>query len=200
MLLFAQEALNGLLRLDPDTLARLGEMHDRRIRLSLTLRPEEPMELDLLPSEAGLRLDPAGGAEPDVTIRGAPGVFARLVLGESAPRATGELAIRGDIELGNRFRAILERLDIDWEEHASRVVGDVAAHELGRALRAASGWVRGATHTLAADATEYLQEESRLLPRRERVEEFLGAVDRLRDDAERLARRLERLTLAAAGR
>jgi ubiquinone biosynthesis protein UbiJ len=193
MLRFAQEAVNFALRLDLQTLARLGELHGRRVRVGLTLTSGEPFDLDVLPSEAGLGLEPAGDAEPDVTIRGAPGVFARLILGEGAPRATGELAIRGDIELGNRFRAVFERLDIDWEEHASRFVGDIAAHELGRAVRALGAWGRGAARTLAADAGEFLQEESRLLPRRERLEEFLTGVDRLRDDAERLAKRLERI-------
>jgi len=47
--------------------------------------------------------------------------------------------------------------------------------------------------TLGQDVTEYLQEESRLLARRDRVEVFLRAVDELRAAADRLEKRVERL-------
>ena len=40
-----------------------------------------------------------------------------------------------------------------------------------------------------------LQEEGRLLPTRYEIDQFLADVDRLRDDGERLAARVERLRL-----
>jgi ubiquinone biosynthesis protein UbiJ len=46
---------------------------------------------------------------------------------------------------------------------------------------------------LGQDFTEYLQEEGRLLPSRYELESFLTEVDRLRDDGERLAARVNRL-------
>ena len=44
-----------------------------------------------------------------------------------------------------------------------------------------------------AELLEKLQEEGRLLPTRYEIDQFLAAVDRLRDDGERLAARVERL-------
>jgi ubiquinone biosynthesis protein UbiJ len=190
----AEAALNRLLRLDPETLRRLGELDGKRLRLHLTDPTGRPWELDLLPSEAGLRIDPAADVHvPDVTIAGTPAVFARLLFGETRPDSQAELTIRGDIDLGNRFRAVLERLDLDWEEQVSRVTGDVIAHAVGNAARDLRDWGREAASALRRDAAEYLHEESRLLARRDRVESFLADVERLRAAADRLEKRLASL-------
>jgi ubiquinone biosynthesis protein UbiJ len=134
-------------------------------------------------------------APPDVTIRGNVPLFARLLIGDATPTpsTSAALEISGDIELGQRFQRILRTLDIDWEEQASRLVGDVAAHQIGRAARALRAWGRDAVRTLGQDATEYLQEESRVLAKRPQVDGFLRDVDRLRGDVDRLLKRLERL-------
>ena len=90
-------------------------------------------------------------------------------------------------------------VDIDWEEHLSRLVGDVVAHEVGGAARAARAFGRRAGRTAEQNLREYLQEEARLLPTRYELKELLDAVDVLRDDVERLAARVERLRRRAGG-
>jgi ubiquinone biosynthesis protein UbiJ len=50
-----------------------------------------------------------------------------------------------------------------------------------------------AADTLEQNLTEYLLEESRLLPKRAQVEKFLAAVDTLRADSDRLVQRVQRL-------
>jgi len=47
------------------------------------------------------------------------------------------------------------------------------------------------------NATEYLQEESHQLPTRVEVEGFFVDIERLRDDAERVAVRIDRHIVAA---
>lgn len=191
------ETVNRALRYDPETLARLAAIEGRRIRLSIALAVGEPIQLDVLPTGQGMQLLSAGDAGADVSISGSTLTFARLAIAGGGPRATGELTIRGDIELGNRFRAILERIDIDWEEPIAQVAGDVAAHEIGRAARAAAAYGREASRTLLTDLAEYLREESRLAANRDRIGAFLAAVDGLRDDAERLEKRLARIEARA---
>jgi ubiquinone biosynthesis protein UbiJ len=189
-----EELVNRLLRLDAQALRRLGELHGRVVCVRVARGGGEPVTLYMALSESGLRLL-TGHDAPDVTISGSVPVFARLVLGAQAPSpsaATG-LLISGDIELGQRFQRILQAIDIDWEEQTARVVGDVPAHQLARAARAAHAWGRHAVQTLGQDFTEYFQEESRLLAKRQAVETFLRAVDTLRADTDRLAKRLERM-------
>ncbi len=188
-----EEVVNRVLRFDPEVRQHLGELHDKVIRLRLS--GVTPFDIYALPSESGLRLRAEHNREPDVTISGAIPVFARLAWGRitSRPVAAGEIQISGDIELGQRFQRILESIDIDWEEQAARVVGDVAAHQLGNAVRGLGRWSAQSLRTLGEDASEYLREETRLLAPRAQVESFLRAVDVLRDDVDRLEKRMAHL-------
>jgi ubiquinone biosynthesis protein UbiJ len=192
-----EEAINRVLRLDAETLRRLGEIEGKCIHLRLA-GGDVDREFYVFPSATGLRLLAAHDAEPDVTLRGEVPVFARLAFGGSGATHAGELQIGGDIELGQRFQRVLREIDIDWEEHASRLVGDVLAHRLGHVARRARAWQAQTAHTLGMDVSEYLQEESRVLPTRREVEAFLNAVDVLRARAERLEQRVARLRARGA--
>jgi ubiquinone biosynthesis protein UbiJ len=85
-----------------------------------------------------------------------------------------------------------ERID-EIEEGLSRWVGDIAAHQVGRVLRGIAGFGRRTEQTIAADISEYLQEESRDLVTRTELEEFLAAVDEVREAADRLGARIDSL-------
>jgi ubiquinone biosynthesis protein UbiJ len=188
----AEQAINRVLRLDPETLRRLGELEGKTIRLDLGTAAQA-LTLFVTPGADGLRVGRTFDGAPDVTLRGDIPVFARLA---RTGIAAGELQISGNIDLGTRFKRILEDIEPDWEEPLARVVGDVAAHQIGRAVRRVVAWGNDSAQRLAQDAVEYLQEETRLLAPRVRVEEFLRAVDRLRADADRMHKRIEQLERA----
>lgn len=180
---------NRLLRLDPDTLARLGDLHDKVLKLELT-SPE--IALFLIPSEAGLRLRSDHAGKIDVVLRGPLSAF----LGVMRTRDPGAVLsagveIDGDIELGQRFQRALAGFDADWEELLSRLTGDIVAHRVGGWARGLGAWATEARSALRQDATEYLQDEIDVLVRRREVASFLAAVDTLREDADRLAARVD---------
>jgi ubiquinone biosynthesis protein UbiJ len=119
-----------------------------------------------------------------------------LRLARSADLSTlrGTLAeIKGSPEVAERFAKLLKLARPDLEEHASRWLGDVPAHALGEAARAAGAWFERAANALRANTAEFLQEESRALPATLEVQAFYSDVERLRDDVERAAARLARL-------
>lgn len=191
-MILLENIVNRILRLDPDTLVRLAEFDGKCIGVRLA-GDDRDLEFFLFPSVAGFRIRATHDTAPDVTIRGDLPVFTRLVFGDGATQRAGELQISGDIELGQRFQRALKSLDIDREEQSARLVGDIAARQLGRVARGLRVWARSSRGYLEQDVREYLQEESRLLARREAVDNFLGAVDTLRADADRLEQRLTRL-------
>jgi ubiquinone biosynthesis protein UbiJ len=188
-----EEVINRALRLDPATLARLAELEGKAIRLRAA--GDYPFEVIVLPDASGLRLRRRHEREPDVTLTGDIPVAFRFALRRFVPEvvAAGEVQISGDIGLGQRFQRLLEQADIDWEEQAARVLGDVPAHQLGNAVRGLGGWAGQALRTLRQDLGEYLQEESRLLPVRARVGAFRRDVETLERDLDDLERRLARL-------
>lgn len=187
-----EAAVNRVLRLDPDTLARLTALSGKVIAVELR---GLNTALYLVPEKSGLNVFSRFDGEPDTALRGTPLALARMGLEKHAGDSlfAGDVEIIGDTELGQEFREILDGLDIDWEEQLSLVTGDAVAHQIGNAVRSASAWGKKTLETLSRDAAEYLQEESRDLPNRGEVESFLTDVDELRSDVDRLEARIKRL-------
>lgn len=191
-----EDAANRLLRLDPDTLRRLGDIENKVICIRLnSAKVDHQPEFYFFPSEGGLQMRSQYDGKADVTISGNPPAFMRMVLGQRAKGAfaDGEMQISGDLELGQRFQKIIKKLDIDWEEITSHYVGDAVAHQMGNLVRGFRNWRRQAHDTMRQDAAEYLQEEARVLPRKEHIDEFMSAVDVVRAGVDRLEKRINRL-------
>jgi len=190
-----EDATNRLLRLDPETLRRLGDIQGKVICVRISAEEKEGPVFYFSPSEGGLQVRNEYDGKPDVTISGNLPAFLRLIAGDRAQGAfaNGEMQISGDLELGQRFQRVLKRIDIDWEEISSHYVGDVLAHKLGNLARGVRAWGRQAHETLRQDSREFLQEEVRLLPRAEHIEAVLDEIDRFRSDVARLEKRIQRL-------
>jgi ubiquinone biosynthesis protein UbiJ len=187
-----ETALNTALRLDPDSLPRLQEFAGKIIGIELR---GLDLTFYLVPGPDGISVYQQVGGEPDTVLSGTPAGLAQLAFGGDASRVlfAGEVRIRGDVDTGTRFKRFLDELDLDWEEWLSCYTGDVAAHRLGDLFRATVHWGRDALAALGRDAAEYLQQESRAVPTREEVAQFMQAVDVLRDDVARLEARVSRL-------
>ena len=182
-----ETALNPVLRLDPDTQARLAALEGKVI----AIEPEGlGLTVYLLPGARGVRVLDQYAGEPTVRIRGTPLALARQWRGQQSP---GGITVEGDAAVGREFQTALSHLDIDWEEQLSRLFGDAAAHQAGRLWRGLQSWGRRTGGVLLRDGGEYLHQELRALPPRPAVEQFLSAVDDLREDTDRLAARIERL-------
>ncbi len=136
-------------------------------------------------------LETTSDAAADATLSGTPLALARLAgpMPETALR-TGAVHIEGDAEVAQTFSELLKHARPDLEEELSRVVGDVAAHQIGNVARSALGAARRVSDTFLQNVSEYLQEEGRDVPNRTEADEFLRGVDKLRDDVDRLEARL----------
>jgi ubiquinone biosynthesis accessory factor UbiJ len=185
-------AFNQYLHLDPEAGERLRALHGRVIAIEIV---GFDLRLFLIPGAAGVQVLGRCEGAADCTLRGTPLGLMRIGMVPDKTRElfAGGVEIDGDTHLGQRFGQILGDLRIDWEDLLSRITGDVVAHAAGQGVRAFAGWAWEAAQRLTEDLQQYLQEESRLAPTRYEVDEFLAEVDRLRDDAERLATRIERL-------
>ncbi|MCB1918570.1 MAG: SCP2 sterol-binding domain-containing protein [Candidatus Competibacteraceae bacterium] len=188
-----ETALNRYLRLDPEALPRLAELEGAVI----AIEPEGfGMTLYLLPDSQGIRVADHCEGELTVRIRGALPALIRQWRGQSV---SGEISVEGDSAVGRQFQTLLTRLDIDWEEHLSKMLGDVLAHQAGALWRRFQDWRQRAATTLLRDSGEYLQQELWALPPRPAVDAFLSAVDVLREDTDRLEARIARLRRQWAG-
>jgi ubiquinone biosynthesis protein UbiJ len=145
--------------------------------------------------DAQVRLTPAPAGRADVSISGTPGAFTRVVTTGFGPAVfrDGSLTLEGDPETVSDLKTLLGALDPDAEEALARVLGDTLAHKAANGARMLGHWAADAADSGTANVAEFLVEETRLLASRPRVERFIAGVDQLRDDAERLRQRIERL-------
>jgi ubiquinone biosynthesis protein UbiJ len=125
------------------------------------------------------------------TLSGTPLAYLSMVGAqpEGAMRS-GNIRIEGDAEVAQAFRDLLKAAQPDVEEELARVIGDVGAHQIGNLARGALRFGKRVADTFAQNVSEYLQEESRDVVTRIETDEFVEAVDKLRDDVERAEARL----------
>jgi len=132
--------------------------------------------------------------EADAMIDGTPsGLWSLVRSGSLDAFQSGRVSVAGDTELAGDVQKLFRYAKPDLEEELSRVVGDVAAYQVGSFVRQAREWGRQTAETMRANVGEYLQEESRAVPTQFETEEFMTAVEDLRDAADRLVARLERI-------
>jgi ubiquinone biosynthesis protein UbiJ len=166
----------------------LAQVAGRSIEFRVT---GTPIRLRVVAGALGISIEAGGDTAPDATIEGSPVMFARLATGDEMQSLRGGRAqISGDAEIAQVFQKLFAAARPDFEEELSRLTGDVAAHEIAGFARGALAFGRRARDTFAANMAEYLTEESRDLPTRIEVDEFLADVDRLREAIDRLEARL----------
>jgi ubiquinone biosynthesis accessory factor UbiJ len=147
----------------------------------------------------GCLLPSGSDTEPATVVRFTPGALFRLLcLHDGAARQ--EAQVEGDTAFASALTGVLGGLRWDAEEDLSRLVGDVAAHRLKEAASGLLTWQSKAASNLAHALAEYWTEERPLLVVSEASRQFLKAVDALRDDAERLEKRVERIARSLAAR
>jgi ubiquinone biosynthesis accessory factor UbiJ len=137
----------------------------------------------------------SAAAPADAVISGSARALLALLKGERPATASRFPAatIRGDAEIANLYRQFFIAARPDPEEELSRWIGDAPARGLSRLAGGAIAWARRTHRVIGENIAEYLKEESRDLPTRPEVEEFLQGVDQVREAADRVEARLQGL-------
>ncbi len=187
-----EQILNIPFRIDSEARTELAVLAGRSMRVVLT-HPAQSFDLVFTPD--GIQVRPSAGT-PNVTIRGSALQLAALM--RARPEQTQKvvasgLTMEGDIDAAWAIKRLFENASVDWQEALASALGDVPAQIIARGLRRTYGSLRYAMGRQAANAVVFLQDEERALPRPFEMDEFLAAVDVLRDDVERLGLRVRRL-------
>lgn len=157
--------------------------------------------IDASPLAVRLKVSADGAVEADerktdepasVVIRAR---FADLpLMMQDRDRAFSYATIEGDAEFANAISQVARALRWDAEGDLARWVGDIAARRIVSGARVSAGAAQSAGRRLAENAAEYFLEENPMLASPHAVAGFAADVVRLRDDVERLAKRIEKLT------
>lgn len=128
--------------------------------------------------------------DPDVILDTTPLGLAELARGSASG---GSIAMTGDPVIAQRFQSLLQHTHPDWEEELSRLIGDVAAHQLGNFFRGMLAFGQRAGSSVSRSAAEFVQEERRDVPSSSEMSEFSENVASVSLAVESLTHRVEKL-------
>jgi ubiquinone biosynthesis protein UbiJ len=188
-----EAAINRLLALDEDTPTRLQRLDDRLLQLDL-----EGVGISLFFSFTTERVDVAidSDYEPDTIISGSPVALFAMAVPEGAGNwgtPDSRVTITGDANLARDLERLFSRLDPDWENTLSRLLGDVWGHQLAAGLRAGADQAREAAENAGEMVSEFLKRDGGPLVTAADIKTFADAVDEARDAVDRLEARLQQM-------
>ena len=178
----AAAVLNHMLAREPWARAALAPFGGRSARLQAL-----PFSVQLGISADGNFTADAGA--PTVTVGVDATALPRMLLEPKA--ALRNVRLEGDAEFAQTLSSVLQKLRPEPEEELSRFVGDAAAVRIVALLRAALAGAREAGSRLAVQTADYLVAENPMLVSRQEMASFAADVAGLRDDVERLAKRID---------
>lgn len=188
-----EDLINKALDLDPASRLRLNALQGQSVLVRVDLpRVDVLLFLDL----DRVRLTPQDETETlqaDATVRATSVAFLRRLLALNEPFQIGDLQVEGDTLLLQNLHGIASELDVDWESGLSRLVGDIAARQIGEGLRGLFSFARQAAGDLFSNTTTYLREDGQWFPYRWQVEDYIEEVQDLRTDIERAEARVAAL-------
>ena len=186
-----ETALNRALALDPETRSALAPLNGQRLQLHLE---SPPLAMELRVDGEALRVGPAQGEEPDLSVRAGLGALLGQLpfLKGAGATPVGKVRISGDAELARQLQRLAEGFDPDWEQPFADALGPVIGPQVAKALRAGLREARVQGAAFARASADYLTEESRDLVPKAEQQAFFDEVDAVRDRVERLAARVAR--------
>ncbi|MBX9587369.1 MAG: SCP2 sterol-binding domain-containing protein [Gammaproteobacteria bacterium] len=178
-------ASSQILSLDPEVKSDLSSFAGKLIKVELK---GVNVAFYLQPTFTGLQCYLNSEKKPDAVIIGTPIALAMQGLQQKFGWSNNSqgVEIQGDADLVHRLTLLMKKFRIDWEEIIAQAMGDQVAQHVGSAVRKISDYGSDITQRFQSNAADYIQEELRLLPPREEIEDFMSDVDELRDRVERL--------------
>lgn len=191
-MLILETVINRYLALDPEMLDKMAAFSGKVIKLDILGLNKE---LYLFPDARGVQVSMQYDGEADTILRGSLISLFKMGMVSNAANMLlkGEVEISGDTRLGHQFKNVFSQMDIDWSEPLAKLVGDAAAYQIQQAGKQIGRWGKDTASSVSTSFSEYLQEESRDVVTETELQMFNDEVDKLRNDIDRLAAKLQQL-------
>lgn len=139
----------------------------------------------------GLVQSAADDDVPTVTIHVKPADLPLIL--RDRERAVSYVRIEGDADFANMISQLSQSLKWEAEEDLSGFIGDIAAMRVTAGAKSAVQLAQATHRKITENAAEYFIEENPMLIRQRAAADFADEVTRLRDDVERLSKRVDKL-------
>ena len=115
------------------------------------------------------------------------------MMAQHRERAFSYVQVEGDAEFASALSQVAQSVRWEAEEDLSKLVGDIAARRLVQAGKGLTDAAQTTHRKIAENLAEYFLEENPMLVRPAAIADFAGDVVKLRDDVERLGKRIDKL-------
>lgn len=130
--------------------------------------------------------------DPNVTLTIGSDVLNAYVAG-GKDLAAQHVKVSGDIDLAHAMSKLAGQLRWEVEEDLSKLVGDAMAHRIVESAKKTRQYGQSALKDLGESLLEYFIHEKPTLVQREELLAYKNDLRQLRDDVERIEKRIERL-------
>lgn len=182
-------ALNAALAVDPESQLKLENYDQRRIVIEIT---DFNHKICVSIDGKHIRLLSPSEHHADLTISAKALTLLKLSRDPDS-LFSSDITIHGDVQFAKQLQDFLQGFDFDWEAQIARVTGDTLSYPIAHGIRTLTGWLSDTHHSLQLSLAEYLREESRLLPDKSEINDYLSDIDKLRADSDRIEARIQRL-------
>lgn len=190
-----QSALNRYLALDPESRVQLKKLENKVATIELL---GLAVSFQLVFTSEKIKVKQNDFLPANAHIKGTPLTLLRMALADGDRKhffSNNSVSIDGDLDFAQEVVDLFDQLEIDWEEHASHWIGDVAAHQLSNVLLKTKNNICQIFQSMTQNINEYTHEEIVLFPPTFALRDFFDEVDQLRMDVDRAEMRVKRLLL-----
>ena len=189
-----ESAINAYLATRPSARNTLSKLAGQS--LGITLLPQE-QRITLIFSDDQVAVMREFDGEPTTHLTGAASDLLKLLNDPNSVMFGQGVEVKGDSALLQRLSHAFDNPSLDWEDWLADQIGDLPAAMIMKPINQSIEWANSSRQTLTTTAKEYLQEEINLLPTRVEFEGFIDDTRQLKQRAELIERRLERLLKGA---
>lgn len=175
--------INFLLSQDTETANQLFQHQPKILQIELL-----PMHFNLyfLVKNNKIAVSKTPPEIVDTVMRGTPADFMASMCSNKVT-----VEVSGDMDFAQTLQQVFQKLDIDVEELLSKITGDSIAYGIGSIFRQLKKTGKETSTRFGQNMKEYIEEEQRFIVSKAETEDYCNAVDKIRDDVERLSQRIE---------
>lgn len=185
-----ETSLNRILAMDPAAALQLAKLDGQVIHICLS-NPQ--IDLFIIPQQQQLAVQSFYDGPSNTQVSGKPSDFLELMLAKDPASAliNGNITVKGSASALIDLQKVFKNTRLDWEFELSKLVGDFAAHEIGKVVAHSTQWLKQQRPKLDAQLKEIVYNEARLLASREEIRRFCNDVDDLSARLDRLEARIK---------
>lgn len=188
----AEFMLNQLLSLDAASTKRLEQLEGRTLALYIK-QPELKIFISI--RNHSLHLSPLFEGDPDASLRGSARSLLAILLQQTPVTnlAPYQVELQGSTAFVQDLQNLLKELNVDWEFHLSRIIGDLPVAGIRHTLDNSSAYASKTGKSLLDNIQEFVTYESDAIASKVAAEQFYAEIAELTLRVDRLQAKISNL-------